>query len=403
MVDKTELQATKERLGPIEVLGFYELSLKEGYRKLGLEVRDVARRYAESFLDRDDAEMTHKKLGFGEQCVKALVAKMEDCDIPQVKTALSDYMTALKSWSDAIDFSSIDHPAVAKLLEEGRTTEEANMIIGLSLQNDNVGCVSGLMRGEDGEILFWHNEEIIEDEPGERVDKARIVRLNGIGGREYYSFVYPDLLPGAGFSFARDIFISVDAQHTTEDQEPRILANTATWVISYLGNAYDPYETLNSLAPFVDGYVINYARIVGQKVLGGKVEFALDTVGRVDLPSNTGEYLISTNIYTQDGNVAVAGREEISPEALEWNIDRQGLSHRSLHLMELLTKRTAPTTEDLSRLLAFTATGLFGEDKAYANKDVKANVVGSISTKGVQISVSAGPALKGEERSVFNF
>ncbi len=402
MVNLEGLKIEKERLGSLELVDLSELSLEESYRELGRQVRDAARKSVDTLIDEDDPSVFRVDLEFADKCLSVIEDRIKHEENPLIKGGLEAYLKAIKSWSDEIDFSSLEHRQISELLGDIYERDKLNLLIALSLQNDNVGCISGLLRGESGEVIFWHNEEDVEDEPGSRVDKTRIVKIKGVRGSEYFSFVYPDLLPGAGFTFGKDLFLCVDMQHTKEDQEPAILANTAVWTASYIGNGMHPYDIMRALAPFADGYVVNYARRGEVGIEAGKVEFALDTVDKIELESKAGTRMISTNIYTQNGKVVLEGNENANEEALAWNLQRQALADRALHLMRVLTQREIPTPYDISRLLAFNTGGRYGDDKAFSNVDVKSAIFGVMTVDGTEIKVTAGPALRDEVWTDFN-
>lgn len=398
-----ELRAEKERLGSLEIVDLSGLKFEKSYARLGEEVRTTVRSFVVDSLNETNLDELLTILEFTTDCFHILEEKATGD--PLIDVALKDYLKALTVWSNTIDFSSVNHPLIQQTLETyNGDRERFNVIFALNLQNDNVGCISGMIRGENGQVVFWHNEEGVEALPGQRFDKVRLAKF-GTEEEGKFSIVYPDLLPGAGYSFGHDFYFSVDAQHTVENPKAGILANTAAWIVFHLGNKTDPYDVIKALSPFADGYTINVVRKTPDGELEAKrIEFAADVVDQEHLSSSPRSSIVSTNVYSRDMKVVSQGVEGADFEAVEWNVNRQRATERALHLMTVFTGRETPTEHDIGRMLGFRTAGNYGSpDSAYANADVKSALVGIADPNGIKIKLAVGPVVKDESWVEFNF
>ncbi len=400
------LKVEKERLGPIEEVALEGGSFPEVHRKLGDEVREKARDiFVRKLGGKDETgeerfpknkEKFLEELEFVRECLLLTIQKSEDPLVsPEIRGALVEYLESLREWSNAVDLANVDHSYL-----EGLEKDELNVLLGLYLQNDNVGCQSGMLRCEDKSIVVWHTEEDMEGKPGERFDKLRLAKMSIAGEQEKYAFIYPDILPGAAFCFGNDFFYSVDFQHVKTASKPGLLANTATWVVFRLGGEVDPAQVFRELGPFIDGYVFNSLRIVSsegnQKTIEAKkVEFAGDKVIEHQLGEVEGSTTFAVNVF-EPGTEISEQLEVISDEGKDWYQERLNRAKRALELIPAITGREV-TPQDIFRMLSFRPGGTHGEDgKAFANVDVKAHAAVRFTNLGTQILIGSGPGIKGE-------
>lgn len=378
------LEAVKERLGPLEFLDFRGLDLVTAHRKLGETVKAQAQKVLRRKLDHLSHEQFIGKIGLARAGRRVLEEKLQSPQLAgRLQQALHEYLACLSAWAAGVGLENFQHG-----LLQGERELVSAVELALFLQNDNVGCQTGVYRDKAGAVMLWHTEEDVEAEPGSRFDKLRLATFHtGDDGSEINAFIYPDLLPGPAFGWRRDGFLqAVDSLPLKPAAGAYMLANIAAWVTLRLGKAFDPETVIAALGPFYDGYALTTVRLKDEQVLATKVEFAGDQQLVSALDSRPGSYLFQVNIFS-DEKAAVAlayeDTERDSRSGLEQRLTRTTRALKSLHLAE-----NAPAC--LSRLLA----SRLGGDYAYANEDVKSYFLGKLSGGDMEIYIGSGPALK---------
>jgi hypothetical protein len=280
-----------------------------------------------------------------------------------------------------------------RLLSEARQPVSA-VELALFLQNDNVGCQTGVYRDKAGAVILWHTEEDVEVEPGSRFDKLRLATFQiGEDDSEINAFIYPDLLPGPAYGWRNDGFLqAVDSLPLKPAAGAYVLANIAAWITLRLGKALDPEAVIAALGPFFDGYALTTVRLKDEQIQATKIEFAGDRRLVAILDPYPGSYLFQVNIFSEAKAAVALAYEDTDRESrsgLEQRLTRTTRALKSLHLAE-----NAPAC--LSRLLA----SRLGGDYAYANEDVKSYFLGKLSHSGMEIQFGPGPALKEDRPSL---
>lgn len=408
-----EIKVEKERLGPLEIVHF-EGTVEETHKRLGETVRDqvwltAARKLEEYDSYEDfltDLQMMHR-------CLEVVKDKSNDTEIDlPIRNAVKDYVTALQSWAGGASLLNINHEYIKRFAQEFNfETSGSSEVLAYWLQNDNVGCQSGMYRKDDGNILVWHTEEDVEDEPGSRFDAIRIGQFSLIGETgerdDRYALIYPDLLPGPAAGFAQNFFYSIDFQSFRPNEQPSILANTAVWVTWKLGESRDPAEVLRALSPYYDGYTLNTVRRLPDGTLESKkLEFAHGLIAEYKLNENPGSNLVSANV-TEENSATEPALDEIDDEESNYYAGRVRRTRRALKLIE--STESGVTLQTLQRMLAFRVGNqpLKGSDEmenaANSNVDVKAKFAVMFTPNGMQLAVSAGPGIRNEEVTYFEF
>jgi hypothetical protein len=261
--------------------------------------------------------------------------------------------------------------------------------LALFLQNDNLGCQTGVYREREGAVLLWHTEEDVQ-EAGSRFDKPRIATFRTGDGRRMSAFIYPDLLPGPAYCWRSDGFIqAVDSLPLKPAPEASVLANIATWVTLRLGKAVAPEAVIDALGPFVDGYALSVVQEQRGQVLADKIEFAGDQYLLSSLDDEPGCFLFQVNIFSDKEADVATTYEDIHPH------HRQTLEGRVTRTSRAIQRFTPSnnTATSFFRLLA----SRLGNDYSYANEDVKSYLIGRISATDMEIRIGSGPALKGDQ------
>jgi hypothetical protein len=264
--------------------------------------------------------------------------------------------------------------------------------LALFLQNDNLGCQTGVYRENEGAVILWHTEEDVQE--GEsRFDKPRIATFQAGDGGQMSAFVYPDLLPGPAYCWRHDGFIqAVDSLPLKPAPGAYVLANIATWVTLRLGKAVAPEVVIQALAPFVDGYALTVVQEKGGEVQASKIEFAGDQYLLSPLENEPGCFLFQVNLFS-DKRAAVA----VTYEDIPFN-HRQRLEGRITRTARAL-RRFKPSNNTAAYFFRLMASRL-GNDYAYANEDVKSCFMGRISPTDMEVRIGSGPALKGDQFEV---
>ncbi|MCZ6678911.1 MAG: hypothetical protein O7E52_16890 [Candidatus Poribacteria bacterium] len=260
--------------------------------------------------------------------------------------------------------------------------------LALLLQNDNSGCQTGVYREADGSVILWHTEEDF-DKDGSRFDKLRIASFQvGAPDRieKINAFVYPDLLPGPAYAWRSDNFVqAVDALFLKPNtHDGSMLANVASWITLRLGKAVEPKEVIETLGPFVDGYALTIVQGNDERVLASKIEFAGDQMLTSSLDNSTGSFLFQVNVFSKKGTSIAATYEKIDRKTRRRFEERIARTERAIAKVQ----RSNNARFCLFKLLS----SRLGGDDAYANKHVKSYFLNTVSHKGMEIWIDAGPA-----------
>jgi hypothetical protein len=384
----SQLRASKERLGPIDFLDFRELDLVTAHRKLGEAVKEQAQNILLRKLDRLDKAQFVEGIRLARLGRGALVEKLHAPYIDsRIRRALGEYLDCLSVWTAGAELGRIHHKLLSGLVVDGLPVLAGDL--ALFLQNDNLGCQTGVYRENGGAVILWHTEEDVQ-KAGSRFDKPRIATFHTGDGCQMNAFIYPDLLPGPAYCWRSDGFIqAVDSLPLKPAPEAYVLANIATWVTLRLGKTVEPEVVIETLGPFVDGYALTVVQEKGGEVLANKIEFAGDQYLLSSLENEPGCFLFQVNIFSDKEADVAADYEDIHSN------HRQTLEGRVTRTSRALRRLTPSdnTTASFFRLLA----SRLGNDYGYANEDVKSYFTGRISSTEMEIRIGSGPALKGDQ------
>lgn len=402
------LEQEKLRLGTLEILDLEADTFPLAHEQLGKRIKEQVHKSIDHKLSGLPSYPEFQaQIHYVRDCLSKIRSKATDPQVDsQIRAVVLEYLDCLTQWGQGAEISQIDHPFIKKLRDSIEPEYNPDLLIALWLQNDNQGCQTGMLRSPDGSVKFWHTEEDVEETPGDRFDKIHLAKFS-IGQpdskKTIYSIIYPDLLPGAGFSFGKDFIYAVDFQHIPSTDQPGFLANAGVWIAWRLGADYDPAQVIRSLTPYADGYTLNTVRQVtgdqGVQLEAKKIEFGRRLVQEFALADDPGANFISVNIFDPKGELA-RKIEAIEEEDKSWYQRRLKRAQRALHLIPLFTQRNIQLPE-LLRMIGFKVGGV--TDAAYANVDVKAHVVASFSLKENAILVDSGPAIKAEQPMKFEF
>ncbi len=375
------IQAERRRLGALKRLVFREDSFVAAHEALGAALGTVIRRITWARLKSATPESFALQLGVMRQSRQHLLNVAQRTKSKPLRSAIEEYLACLTAWADGAQITRC-LPVAARLApSDSPTTDD----LALWLQDDNVGCQTGLLRLDGGRVLFWHTEE---DTSG-YVDHSRLVTMSVPQGT-WHAFLYPYLLPGPAFCFTAGRFFALDSLHIRRRPNiAGILTGTVAWLVWRLANEVRARDVIRAIAPYVDGSTINEINACGRKVVAESHEFGNSAIQSRLLSPISGECEFQVNMVCD--NRSPLGRVESLPSG-----------EREKYL-----RRFGRTTEALQRLLGTGKDDRFpipqqivglladrrGGEYAYANVDVKAYCVGVAAPGKIELFVGAGPAL----------
>lgn len=309
-----DLLTAKNRLGQLCFIEFHGMDIVTAHAKLGEQVRSQVHKILARKLESMNPEQIVDAIRLIRSCRTQLGEKSLSSQVDsRIRAAIVEYLECLSSWARGLELEKFTYDRIKGFLVDGEPLSPDDL--ALFMQNDSVGCQTGVYRDKDGSIILWHTEEDAEDEPFSRFDKVRIASFRLVDGDEVEcinAFIYPDLLPGPAFNWRdSDVVQAVDTLFVKQNaQNGSMLANVASWITMRLGNKVDPREIIEVLGPFFDGYALTIVgRRTSQEISAQKLEFAGDLILQADLASEPGCYLFQANVFSRRDE-AIAGRYE---------------------------------------------------------------------------------------------
>lgn len=387
------IEEKKAFLGPLEILEIEAPDLIAAHYQLGEIVGFQTRKILDKKLQETTPEKFFSQIKFIRNCRQQMEQKLQD---PLIGKSLEEYFVCLKSWAQGADIACDfkNNKLLNKPVEGKPVTPED---LALWLQNDNLGCQTGMLRDKDGSVLVWHTEEEIDRS---RIDKPRVINFQISNGEKMSFFCYPDLLPGASFAWRKGFFQAVDFLYLKGTEKPGSLANVAAWLTLRLSQEQEPRKVISSLLPFVDGYAINIVKATNGRVFGEKIEFVGETVLEPKILSpEKGSTCFQVNIFSDQKSNITKKYQEIPEDQKVQMEKRIKTTSRALKLIKAITQRDV-SLEHLWRLLSFR----LGAEYSYAESGVIAHLVARISKDGkIEVRVASGPSIKGETFKTLDF
>ena len=371
------IQQAQRALGPITTLDCLGLDNLDAHRRLGQDAKVQIHKFLGYRLNNmGDRQQVSEQIRRTRKYQRALESRLKLPTLDEkVRSAVQQYQLALASWAEGAELGDFQHT----LLENSVTAVD----LATLLQEDEVGCQTGVLREQGGAVILWHSEEDYEISPNQRFDKLRLFKFKAINGRSACGFIYPDLLPGPTFGWQADDYAqAVDTLHVRPvDFEDAILPNTLAWLSLYLGPQVSRQELAQKLGPFQGGYSLTAVYKKDEQILVEKVEYANAQISACELGTSPGESLFQTNVI-RDRSLPIGAEEQTSPESRVWNEQRM---HRTARFIRTIKNASNPR----KMVLGMLASRLGGE-AAYANRDVKAYLVLRMAPGETSILVGAG-------------
>ena len=252
--------------------------------------------------------------------------------------------------------------------------------LGLWAQDDNTGCVTGMLRESGGSVLLWH----IEEDTIGYFDIPRIVSFV-LPGETLSAFLYPYLLPGPAFGWGEGQLHAVDSLHLRRNGCAGTFTSVAAWLVWRLGAAMDAREILRALAPFVDGCAINVAHATGSGVQAATHAIGGPHLSSCRLRAAPGSLLIQANAIARASR-AFARAEDL--RARDRALYERRVERAQAHVERVRTRGDEPSPQDVIAMLASRKGGNY----ALANRDVKAHCVARVSATAIEVHVESGSA-----------
>ncbi len=383
------IQQFKHQLGPIIHLDYSGDDSAQAHHRLGQNARAQIHKILSGRLDA--LGETAQVIGQIRRACKYRAALQTKSQLPgldeTVKTALRQYSACLSAWAAGAQLADFRHPLLPDNVDQFSVSAND---LATFLQEDEVGCQTGVIRERDGAVILWHTEEDLETCPGQRFDQLRLFSFRAAQGRISTGFIYPDLLPGPTFGWqGRDYVQAIDTLHVKPvDFEYAILPNTLAWLSLYLGTSFSREKLAKLLGPFQGGYSLTSVAQKDGQVSVEKIEYAGDQVAASSLAAEAGGYLFQTNVI-RDLSLPIGAQEQTSAESRAWNETRMA---RTARFMKAIQKSVTALPLIFRMLYSHS-----GGESAYCNHDVKAYLVCRMATERTSIRVGSGAPAPDDE------
>jgi hypothetical protein len=391
MTTSNLIEQFKQSLGPVKVLDCTHVDAITAHRMLGQDASQQIHKILAKRLDEQDEAPA--QIRRARQYQAALRGKLKNPFLSQkLSAALNEYLVCLSAWGDGADLANFHYAGLPGMTVDGQPVSAEDL--AFALQEDEVGCQTGVYREQDGSVILWHSEEDYEATPGQRFDKLRLFSFRAADQRTVTGFIYPDLLPGPTFGWHGSDFIqAIDTLHVKPvDFEAALLPNALAWLSLYLGTQVTREELARSLGPFQGGYSLTGLYKKDGRISVEKIEFANTDHTVSQLKSDAGCYLFQTNVIA-DLSLPIGAQEQTSPASRAWNETRLA---RTAEFMQAVQKAgdALPAIFEMLR-------SQLGGDSAYANPDVKAYLVCRMSPDKISVWVGSGPAMPDDRLFIF--
>lgn len=377
------LEQIKNKLGPVVHTRFEAKSYEQVFEQIGEQLRERIGVIAQETLETLKAtDLLEKKVAWANQSLHWVHSTNNI--LPNYRNHIDNYISSLHAWSKAAGLKQM----AAKYNISGTMNIPAELLVGYMLQDDNVGCQTAMVPIATNLVLLFHSEE----DTGTRVDKPRIFTLK-VPGKEISYFVYPSLLPGSSFAYARtndDFYLqTVDFLYIRREDQHLSLANMAVFATLLESDQNRNQEIISTLRPYVDGYALN---CVMRKETGGEREISGENIvfanNALSARALSRESLLQVNILNST-SAELMEQEMINRE------DKQIYEQRLLRLKNETDKilGSSSSAEDTLKALLTAATSQEGGDYALANRDVKATAVIALSKSQIYGLIHPGPVM----------
>lgn len=391
-------------------------SIAEAHRLLGREVKNQVHMVVERRLEELPGQTEAKKrdylksqINFSRRNRRYIEEEMKRPETnPLIKKGISEYFESLQAWADGAELHTfLSHPLLKDLFPSNQPITVKDLAFWL--QNDNVSCYTGVVRGDNG-VYILHTEEDTDfdnpltsrrnnKKPFIRVDKPRLYTFK-IGGQEtsetFTASIYPDLLPGPAYSWNEDYFQAIDALYGKVSPTPGAVANVTAWVALRYGNQIDPKEIVRGIGKrYSDGYaLISIDSSHGQPEVRA-LEFFGDKLEERRLGNEPGDNLVQVNIFSQPDSPMTKYLDLPNESPNPYEPDIAGFRKRMRNFSRIILNLTQIHGLSLYSLLRVLSFRNGGELYAFANWEVNQGIAAFIGDDGRrEMFLVKGPARK---------
>ncbi len=376
-----DLKTFKKQFGPLRRFTIHAKSIVAAHEVLGKNMRAEIARVIKSKVATKTPKQFASEILFIRSCAEHFSHRVAKSSAP-LSAMGKTYISCLTAWAKGSGISTSLIPA--------RYREKVPSLTALDLawwlQNDNVGCQTGMMRETDGGVIFWHTEE---DNSG-YLNKPYVASFKIPGFPPIHAFMYPFLLPGPAFAWNTEFFQAVDFLYVgLKKRTAGTLANSIAWMSLWYGQKVALQKIVAAFGPYFDGYAVNtIKKSKNQKISGDKIEFGADAFFTTTLKTTPGSKLVQANCVSSATSTLFKKYND-STAKKDWKL-RQRVQRVNDWLMSFKkTYHRLPRAADLTSLLA----SRNGKGYGFANTDVKAYVFGRVGKSNIDVNVDAGPCI----------
>lgn len=373
----------KRELGPLRVRTIEARDLAQAHARLGKLRSAEINQIVHHKINQISKSKFEKQIRF----VRSCAVYMQRIKRVKAQKIIKEYFVCLNAWALGAQLDKL----CEKLNQKVDGAAVTHIDIALWLQNDNVGCQTGMIRNKRGGAYVWHMEE---DTLG-YISHTEIIEFR-IGTDRLWTFVYPYLLPGGAFAWRKNFFQSIDFLYIKKKlPQGGTLANVGSWACLWFGHINKECVTvLKALFPFYDGYALNTVDIHNKQIRGHVLEYGAEIINEETLGTNMGSYLFHVNCIFGDG-LKQFKKYVIASKKTETRMRNRVI--RAEHMIRALDLDNISIPQDMVKMLSSRK----GGEYAYCNVDVKAYVIGICEPDAWTFYVGVGPAQVGDQLKKF--
>ena len=158
MDESTDLNAQfKQFYGHIHLLDCSHMDAISAHRMLGQDAGPQIHKILAKRLDEQDEVAAQVRRA--RQYQVALRAKLQQPSLDAtLRAALNEYLVCVSAWADGADLANFRHAGLPGMLVDGLPVSAEDW--AFALQEDEVGCQTGVYRERDGSVILWHSRRV---------------------------------------------------------------------------------------------------------------------------------------------------------------------------------------------------------------------------------------------------
>ena len=320
------------------------------------------------------------EIRYSRVCYRFLQRQSADKKIPSViRAALLEYLDCFWAWCKGLNLDQFKNDYIDRPIDGKRISGED---LGFWIQNENIHCQTGMVRGKESAIYLWHTEEEPPDESF--VTKPLLVDFL-IKGVLRTSYIHPLNMPATGFGWQKNFFHVMNSYYVYDFlKDGGSLAHCCCWVLWRLGLEVDSKEIIRALFPFTDGCVIYTVKEYEGTVIGQRYSFGIRHLYEDILPEKASSYFFQATLVRDAP--ALVPYEYVTKKSFNKYINRY---KRNDIFLKRLEKNGGIDDVSLAKLMK----NRWGGSFSYCNEDVKMHFISKFMPGKHTFIYDAGPAL----------